>query len=51
MFTAMYQFWFSKNMMMIMRAPLQENYSEVLRTPAQLKRAVLRWEKTQVTSL
>ena len=26
-------------------APLQENYSKVLPTPAQLKRAVLRWEK------
>jgi len=32
-------------------APLQENYSEVLQTPAWLKRAVLRWEKTQVTRL
>jgi len=32
-------------------APLQENYSEELPTPAPLKRAVLRWEKAQVTRL
>jgi len=32
-------------------APLQENYSEALQTPARLKRAVSRWEKPQVTRI
>jgi len=32
-------------------AALQEMYSETLPTPAWLKRAVLRWEKAQVTRL
>jgi len=29
-------------------APHQENYSEVLPTPARLNRAVLMWEKTHL---
>jgi len=31
-------------------APLQENYSETLPTPARLNRAVLRWEKSSLPS-